>query len=332
VTRITERGEEKHEAFWGKQRQRVAVGGLVALRFSLEGTKSNRLKVTTNTNEREPEHKSRSSGYTLRHAYEDPKTANGKGHDSLTNEAPIFPAGLTANVREVLTNFLASAQAAFSEDLQAAVLFGSAAEGALRKSSDVNLILVLRRFVPERAQLLRNDLETAEAAILLRVMFLTQDEIPAAGEAFAQKFSDILRRRVVLLGPDPFAGLTISHAAQVRRLRQVLLNLLLRLRETYTGQDVGSRSALSMLAESTGALQSSAVLLLVLEGREAPKPKQALMQVAEQVAPGKFADALAKLSQLRENGALPDADAQEVMIGMMELAAAMHRSAAALND
>lgn len=250
----------------------------------------------------------------------------------MTDQAPMVPAGLHANVREVLTNFLASAQRTFSEDLHAAVLFGSAAEGALRKSSDVNLILVLRRFVPERAQLLRNDLETAEAAILLRVMFLEQDEIPAACEAFAQKFSDVLRCRVVLFGPDPFAGLTISRAAQVRRLRQVLLNLLLRLRETYTGQDVGSRSALSMLAESTGALRSSAVLLLVLEGREATKPKRALMKVAEQIAPGKFADVLAKLSQLREKGALPDADAQEVMIGMMELAAAMHRRAAALKE
>ena len=74
-----------------------------------------------------------------------------------------------------------------------AVLFGSAADGSLRKSSDVNLILVLRRYDPARAQQIRDDLATAEAAILLRVMFLVQDEIPAAcdqpGRAGASRIS-----------------------------------------------------------------------------------------------------------------------------------------------
>jgi predicted nucleotidyltransferase len=235
-------------------------------------------------------------------------------------------------VHRILSGFLASAQRAFGEDLLSAVLFGSAADGSLRKSSDVNLILVLRRYDPARAQQVRNDLATAEAAILLRVMFLVQDEISAACEAFAQKFSDILRRRVVLLGPDPFDGVSVPHAAQVRRLRQVLLNLLLRLREIHAGHESGNRTTLNMLADSTGALRSSAVLLLQLEGREAAKPKQALINVAEQVAPGKYSAALAKLSQLRETVTLADADAHEVMIAMMELAAAMHLRAAAIQE
>ena len=235
-------------------------------------------------------------------------------------------------MQQILSGFLASAQRAFAQDLVSAVLFGSAADGSLRKLSDVNLILVLRRYDPARAQQVRNDLATAEAAILLRVMFLVQDEIPAACEAFAQKFSDILRRRVVLLGSDPFDGVSVPHVAQVRHLRQVLLNLLLRLREIHAGNESGSRSSLNMLADSTGALRSSAVLLLVLEGADAPKPKQALLNVAEQVTPGKFAGPLTKLSRLRETATLSDADAREVMIAMMELAAAMHLRAAAIKE
>jgi len=250
----------------------------------------------------------------------------------VTTPTPRVPADLPVNVQQILSGFVATAQRAFGEDLLSAVLFGSAADGSLRKSSDVNLILVLRRYDPARAQQVRNDLATAEAAILLRVMFLVQDEIPAACEAFAQKFSDILRRRMVLLGSDPFDGVSVPHSAQVRRLRQVLLNLLLRLREVHAGQESGSRSTLNMLADSTGALRSSAVLLLVLEGRAAPKPKQALLDVAEQVAPGKYSAPLAKLSQLRETATLPDADAHEVMLAMMELAAAMHLRAAAIKE
>ncbi|HYM76292.1 MAG TPA: nucleotidyltransferase domain-containing protein [Candidatus Dormibacteraeota bacterium] len=250
----------------------------------------------------------------------------------MSTLTPGVPAELPANVQQILSGFLAGAQRAFGEDLLSAVLFGSAADGSLRKSSDVNLILVLRRYDPARAQQVRNDLATAEAAILLRVMFLVEDEIPAACEAFAQKFSDILRRRVVLLGPDPFDGVSVPHAAQVGRLRQVLLNLLLRLREIHAAHQSGSRSTLNMLADSTGALRSSAVLLLQLEGRGAAKPKQALVNVAEQVAPGKYSAPLAKLSQLRETAALSDADAHEVMIAMMELAAAMHQRAKAIQE
>jgi len=250
----------------------------------------------------------------------------------MSPPSPIFPSGLPANVQTILSGFLARAQRVFAEDLLSAVLFGSAADGALRKSSDVNLLLVLRRYDPGRAQQIRNDLATAEAAILLRVMFLLQDEIPAACEAFAQKFSDILRRRAVLLGPDPFQNVSIPRAAEVRRLRQVLLNLLLRLREMHAGQQSGNSRTLQMLADSTGPLRSSAVLMLLLEGREAPKPKQALLEVADEVAPGKFSVVLAKLSQLRETATLPDADAHDVMIAMMELAAAMHHRAASLRE
>lgn len=255
-----------------------------------------------------------------------------RDEDRVTAPVPIFPSGLPPNVREVLSRFLAAAQQAFAEDLLSAVLFGSAADGTLRKSSDVNLILALRRYEPLRAEQLRNELAAAEAAILLRVMFLLEEEIPAACDAFAQKFSDILRRRAVLLGPDLFAGISISRAAQVRRLRQVLLNLLLRLREIHSGYDSASRSALTMMADSTGPLRSSAVLLITLEGQQAPKPKPALIQVSEQLAPGRFTGALAKLSALRESAALSDADAHEVMIAMMELTAAMHTRAAALSE
>ncbi|HLV85539.1 MAG TPA: hypothetical protein VKV39_01100 [Candidatus Sulfotelmatobacter sp.] len=246
--------------------------------------------------------------------------------------APAFPAGLAANVREVLTSFLAGAQQIFAEDLQAAVLFGSAAEGALRKSSDVNLILVLRRYLPEKGERLRSDLATAEAAILLRVMFLEEGEIAAACEAFAQKFADILRRRAVLLGPDPFAGVSISRASEVRRLRQVLLNLLLRLRETHAAHESGSPATLSMLADSTGALRSSAALLLFLERGETLRPKQALREVADQIAPAKFSSALEKLSRLRETAMLPAEDANHVITAVMELVRAMHARAAALKE
>jgi len=243
-----------------------------------------------------------------------------------------LPAGLPENTARVLTDFVLKAQEVFGEDFLSAVLFGSAADMSLRKSSDVNLVLVLKTYDLARAERLRGDLATAEAAVLLRVMFLCHDEIPAACEAFAQKFSDILTRHVVLLGPDPFEGVVIPRFARVRRLRQVLLNLLLRLRATHASYEIGSRPSLQMLAESTGPLRSSAALLLALEGHDALKPKAALLRVSEEIAPGKFSAALNKFSELRETATLAKPDAQTALQGMMELTAAMYARAATLRE
>ena len=46
--------------------------------------------------------------------------------------------------RRILDEFVEAARAAFGPDLHSVVLFGSAAEGALRPTSDINLILVTR--------------------------------------------------------------------------------------------------------------------------------------------------------------------------------------------
>ena len=58
--------------------------------------------------------------------------------------------GLPAHVASVLSDFAAQARDVLAGDLVSVVLFGSAAEGRLRATSDVNLILVLRSFDPEK--------------------------------------------------------------------------------------------------------------------------------------------------------------------------------------
>ena len=54
--------------------------------------------------------------------------------------------GLPENVERVLEGFVQSAQTAFGTDLISVVLYGSAAEGRMRSTSDVNVIVVLSRF------------------------------------------------------------------------------------------------------------------------------------------------------------------------------------------
>src|SRR2546428_157835 len=136
-------------------------------------------------------------------------------------------------VARVLDAFVAAAREAFGDDLVSVVLFGSAAEGALRATSDVNLIVILRAFDRARADAVRDAARVAHAAAGLRAMFLLREEVEQAAAAFAQKFADVRRRHRVLWGEDPFARLAVPRAALVARTNQVLLNLVLRLRAQY---------------------------------------------------------------------------------------------------
>ena len=131
-------------------------------------------------------------------------------------------AQLPEAVRTTLNEFTAAAQQAFAEDLVSVVLFGSAAEGRLRATSDVNVVLVLRRVDAKKLEAIGENYRFAHAAIRLSVMFILETEIGVAKDAFAVKFADIIARHEVLYGPDPFVGLTVSRASVIAARTAVL--------------------------------------------------------------------------------------------------------------
>jgi predicted nucleotidyltransferase len=188
--------------------------------------------------------------------------------------------GLPANVATVLSDFAGKARDVLADDLVSVVLFGSAAEGRLKATSDVNLILVLRTFDPEKLGQLGDLLLAADAAIQLRVMFLLENEIPAAVECFAQKFADILRRHRVIFGKEVFAATQVPRAPEIFRLRQILLNLTLRLREAYVSRGQYAEQVVRVLTEALGPLRAAAATLLELEGAPNSDSDAALKAVA----------------------------------------------------
>jgi len=107
-------------------------------------------------------------------------------------------ARLPEAVRTTLGEFTAAAQQAFTDDLLSVVLFGSAAEGRLRATSDVNIVLVLRRLDPKKLEAIGETYRFAHAAIRLSAMFILENEIGVAKDAFAVKFADIIARHEVL--------------------------------------------------------------------------------------------------------------------------------------
>jgi predicted nucleotidyltransferase len=233
---------------------------------------------------------------------------------------------LSQDVSKSLDEFVASARDALREDLVTIVLFGSAAEGRLRATSDVNILVVLARFDPARIDRLREPLRLGRAVIGLDAMLILESELAEAAECFAVKFADIRARHKVLFGPG-LHSIQPSRAAMVSRLRQVLLNFVLRTRERYALVSLRDEQLAPAVADCAGPLRASAEILLQLEGRAAGSPKEALETVARQLSPGRWSDALAAMSRAREEGRLAAGAGGPVLLDLLDLAESMRRSA-----
>lgn len=216
-----------------------------------------------------------------------------------------------------LSSFVDAARAAFGNNLRSAVLFGSAAEGKLRATSDVNLLLILRAIEREQMDAIREPLRIGAAAIDLEPMFVLDSELADAAEAFANKFDDIRRRHVVLHGEDLISGLAIPRDALRRRVRQVLLNQALRLRDIYAERSLREEQAAEAVAEAAGPLRTAAAAILELEGRPAESPKAALETL---VADSEFADVVSRFSEARERRLLEPGTAAGTLFEVARLA------------
>ena len=220
-----------------------------------------------------------------------------------------------------ITNFLESARQAFGNDLRSLILYGSAAEGRLRPTSDINLLLILSAFDPVKANAIRSQFSLANSAAGVKAMFLLESEVHSAVELFAQKFSDIHRRHRVLYGPDPFASVSPPRGAVILRVRQVLLNLSLRLREAYIERGLTPERLSTVIADAAGPLRSCAATLLELEGQPAPHPKEALANFAASLGEPGWDETLANISAARERAILSPDKADATLLWLIDLAA-----------
>jgi hypothetical protein len=239
---------------------------------------------------------------------------------------------LTETIAGELASFIDAVVAVFGVDLKSIVLYGSGAEGRLRPASDVNLILVLVSFDPTKAASIRDSFAVAHASIQLSAMFLLESEVGPAMECFGQKFSDILRRHRVLYGPDPFAGMHVPRAAMIMRLRQVLLNLSLRLREAYVERGPTPERISELIAETSGPLRSCAATLLEVEGKPTTHPKEALASFVAGLGEPGWSEVLDNISITRERRSLSASAADATLIQIIRLVAELQSRVQSVNS
>lgn len=228
---------------------------------------------------------------------------------------------LQDNVVETLETVVQATVQHFANDLVSIILYGSAAEGRMRATSDVNLLIVVRRFAAECVDPMRDLLRAAQAAIELKVMFVMENELAEAAEAFATKFADMIMRRRVLWGADVLASLQISREARIRRICQTLLNLEIRLRERYALTSLREEQLALVVADAAAPLRTAAATILELQGRPAATPREALETIVQSLPNlSAYSEALRHLSAAREARALPPGVAPTVTFRLMEIA------------
>jgi hypothetical protein len=245
---------------------------------------------------------------------------------SLENK---IPEALPAAVRAWLSQASQALIDSLGQELEALILFGSAAEGLMRASSDVNLLVVLRRFDSDRIDRASAVLQDAAAAVELHPMFVLGSELALAAESFSVKFDDIAHRHLVLYGTDPFEALTIPRALLVQRLQQILFNLTLRLRTLYAVGRAREESLAALIADTAAPLRRSAYAILELRGARAPSPKAALESLAAELG-GDWAHDLQSLSKAREDLRLDPGTAGKLILRLTELSELLRQQAARL--
>jgi hypothetical protein len=241
-----------------------------------------------------------------------------------------IPETLPAEVRAWLSQVSQALMDSLGEELEALILFGSAAEGLMRASSDVNLLVVLRRFVPERIDRASAVLQNAAAAVELHPMFVLASELQVAADSFSVKFDDIAHRHVVLYGKDPLETLTIPRASLVRRLQQVLFNLTVRLRTLYAVGRAREESLATVIADTAAPLRRSAYAILELRGDRPSSPKAALESLAAELG-GDWSKDLQSLSRAREELSLDPGMAANLILRLADLSEFLRQQAATLS-
>ena len=110
-----------------------------------------------------------------------------------------------------------------------------------------------------------------------------------------------------------------------------MLNLILRLRESYIARGLREEQLVATIADAAGPLRSCAATLLDLEGVSVASPKQALEQIALSLPDAeRRGDELQLISEARESRSLPPGTAAPALFHLIELARLMWARASTL--
>jgi predicted nucleotidyltransferase len=183
--------------------------------------------------------------------------------------------------QETLDKLVAGLQAAFGDELESVILYGSAASNEYHaKHSDLNVLIVVKNStfhkVGRASDIARWWNRTGNPPPL----FFTAHELAESADVFPIEFSDMKDAHQVLFGQDLLQNIEIDHTHQRLECEHELRGKLLNLRSRYVLVKGDRRESLHLLSQS---ISSFAVLFrhaLHLVGRPASVQKEEIFKLA----------------------------------------------------
>lgn len=218
-----------------------------------------------------------------------------------------------------LNDFVGELQTLMGANLISVVVFGSAATGQWRSTSDVNVMVVVNQFNAEALHAIREPLRLAQALVQLHVMFIQEDELQPAANAFTLKFSDILARHKILHGANVLASIHISREDIIATLQQSLLNFQLRGREHYLVKSLREEQLTQLISDAAAPLRNGAAALRQLHGLPPLEGKPALEAFVDNLKRPDLQEALHALSVTREGQHLAPGQGPLIYLRLLEI-------------
>ena len=242
--------------------------------------------------------------------------------DELVLTTPDWQIGLPADAINALEQFILDARAALGKELDSIILFGSAAEDRLRPASDINILVIMHHFDEPLVNEWKAALQVNIAEIDLQLTFMLKSELPGAAEVFAVRFADILLRRRILFGDDPFGSFDISRDARIRGAQQLLLELALRLRHATLILDESGQT--HVIVDSIGPLRVVTTVLLQLEGKNLRSPREGVMMLRDQLG-AEWSSTVDHLREMYEQGLVVESNVSHVLSRMLALVTLLYQ-------
>ena len=159
--------------------------------------------------------------------------------------------GLSNETQKLLQTYVKEVKAAFGDQLEGLLLYGSAVRGEfLQGRSNLNILLLVSSYdsaVLKHYSLLHRRWSKEQIVVPL---FLTEEELRMSAAVFPLEFLEIQEQHRVLDGRDPFIGFHVKTDRLKEAVVQGLTSLIVRLRQRYVEGGGGNDATTILLTLS----------------------------------------------------------------------------------
>src|SRR3954466_11906816 len=173
-------------------------------------------------------------------------------------------------------------KAAFGDDLNSVVLYGSAAGGEHNpKRSDQNVLVIVRKVPMAAARAVPSTARAWADAGNPPPLVMTVEEWRGSADIFPMEYADILERHRGLYGTPPFDGIAVQSRDLRLQLEHEAMGKLLKLRQSVLASASDDKRLLELMAASASSIM---VILRAVCRLHGTKPEADNERVVDQVA------------------------------------------------